>query len=89
MKRNVEGDSGRHEAGLERVAGRLRRELHDGLDRDDTLDGLKRVYRDHAWLLFRRSGTEPLIRVYSDAPTRERALDLAERGERLLRECLA
>lgn len=88
-KRNVEVDSGRHEAVLERVAGRLRRELNDGLDRDDTLDGLKRVYRDHAWLLFRRSGTEPLIRVYSDAPTKERALDLAERGERLLRECLA
>ena len=40
---------------------------------DVVVDGLKRVYRDHSWLLFRKSGTEPLIRVYSDAPSAERA----------------
>jgi phosphomannomutase/phosphoglucomutase len=88
-KRNVEADPARHAGVLERVSARLRTELADGLERDVSLDGLKRVYRDGAWLLFRPSGTEPLIRVYSDAPDGARARELAEAGERLLRDCLA
>src|SRR6185503_7223220 len=48
-----------------------------GRARDITVDGFKRIYDDHSWLLFRKSGTEPLIRVYSDAPTKERAEELA------------
>ncbi len=34
-----------------------------------------------AWLLFRKSGTEPLIRVYSDARTAKRARELVEWGK--------
>jgi len=56
--------------------------------RDITVDGFKRVYEDNSWLLFRKSGTEPLIRVYSDAPTKERAEELAAKGEALLQACL-
>ena len=33
-----------------------------------TLDGVKLIGRDESWLLFRRSGTEPIIRVYAEAP---------------------
>jgi phosphomannomutase/phosphoglucomutase len=88
-KRNVEVPSDRHAPAIERVAARLKTDLADGVAADTHLDGLKRSYRDGAWLLFRRSGTEPLIRVYTDAPTRERAESLAAAGERLLRECLA
>jgi phosphomannomutase/phosphoglucomutase len=88
-KRNVPAETARHAPALERVSERLRTELAEGVARDVRLDGLKRVYLDRSWLLFRASGTEPLIRVYSDAPAESRAAELADRGERLLRECLA
>jgi phosphomannomutase len=34
-------------------------------------DGVKLFFDDDAWMLFRASGTEPLIRVYAEAPTAE------------------
>jgi phosphomannomutase len=37
--------------------------------RDD--DGVKFVLKDGSWVLLRTSGTEPLIRVYSEAPDQE------------------
>src|SRR5581483_3649004 len=37
--------------------------------RDD--DGFKFFLRDGSWVLLRTSGTEPLICVYSEAPTEE------------------
>jgi phosphomannomutase len=50
-----------------------------------TVDGFKRVYSDNSWLLFRKSGTEPLIRVYSDAPTRDAPRNSPPRGRRFCR----
>jgi len=35
------------------------------------LDGAKMLFGDSAWLLVRASGTENLLRLYSEAPTRE------------------
>jgi phosphomannomutase len=32
-------------------------------------DGLKLLFADDAWLLMRPSGTEPLVRVYAEAPS--------------------
>ena len=88
VKRNIEVPDDRKSAAMLAVARRLQTELLESRARDVTVDGLKRVYRDHAWLLFRKSGTEPLIRVYSDAPDAARAEALAQAGEKLLRECL-
>ncbi len=34
-------------------------------------DGLRLIFADDSWLLLRPSGTEPLVRVYAEAPTRE------------------
>jgi phosphomannomutase len=42
--------------------------------RDD--DGFKYYFEDGSWVLVRFSGTEPLIRVYSEAPARERVDEL-------------
>jgi phosphomannomutase len=42
--------------------------------RDD--DGFKFYLKDGSWALVRFSGTEPLIRVYSEAPTPERVAEL-------------
>jgi alpha-D-glucose phosphate-specific phosphoglucomutase len=37
--------------------------------RIDTLDGVKLRLEDESWLLIRPSGTEPVLRVYAEAPT--------------------
>lgn len=52
--------------------------------RIDTLDGLKLHLQDGGWLLFRPSGTEPVIRIYAEAPTPAEAAALLEAGEDLL-----
>jgi phosphomannomutase/phosphoglucomutase len=87
-RRNIPVEDGKKDLLMEAVAARLRSRLAEGRLHDLTLDGFKRVYRDGSWILFRKSGTEPLVRVYSDAPSRERADGLAAAGETLLKECL-
>ncbi|EDP76512.1 phosphoglucomutase/phosphomannomutase family protein [Hydrogenivirga sp. 128-5-R1-1] len=49
-----------------------------------TIDGLKLVFEDESWLLFRASGTEPLIRVYAEAPSQEELEELTEAGISLI-----
>ncbi|HEV3231678.1 MAG TPA: phosphoglucomutase/phosphomannomutase family protein [Candidatus Dormibacteraeota bacterium] len=39
-------------------------------------DGFKLYLEDGAWVLVRFSGTEPLLRIYSEAPSRERVAEL-------------
>ncbi|MGH9733821.1 MAG: phosphoglucomutase/phosphomannomutase family protein [Candidatus Acidiferrales bacterium] len=41
-------------------------------------DGLKLIFEDGAWLLMRPSGTEPLIRVYTEAATLIESKNIAE-----------
>jgi phosphomannomutase len=48
----------------------------------DTLDGVKLLLGDEGWILFRASGTEPLLRVYCEART-------AALADRLVRAGLA
>ena len=50
-----------------------------------TLDGVKLIGRDDSWLLFRRSGTEPIVRIYAETPQRTRLSRLLEFGVRLTR----
>jgi phosphomannomutase len=38
-------------------------------------DGLKLLFADGSWVCYRLSGTEPVVRVYSEASSRE---DLAK-----------
>ena len=49
----------------------------------ETLDGTKLVFGDESWLLFRQSGTEPVLRVYSEATSVEKMNALLEEGCRL------
>ena len=44
--------------------------------RTRTDDGFKFYLKDGSWVLIRFSGTEPLIRVYSEAPSPERVEQL-------------
>jgi alpha-D-glucose phosphate-specific phosphoglucomutase len=50
----------------------------------DTTDGFRFFVGDESWLLIRFSGTEPLIRVYAEAESVERARELLEAGEKLI-----
>ncbi len=43
-----------------------------------TVDGL-RIEFDNTWVHLRKSNTEPIIRVYAEAPTMEQADSLARR----------
>jgi len=49
-----------------------------------TLDGFKLLLADGSWLLVRPSGTEPKMRVYAEAGSRERVDDLLDAGRMLV-----
>ena len=49
----------------------------------ETLDGTKLLYEDESWLLFRQSGTEPVLRIYSEATSVAKVNELLAEGERL------
>ncbi len=51
----------------------------------DTGDGVKWFLADGSWLLVRASGTEPLVRVYTEATTPALRDELVVAGERLVR----
>lgn len=46
----------------------------------ETLDGFKFYFNADEWLMFRASGTEPLLRVYAESKTNEKALELISLG---------
>jgi phosphomannomutase len=54
-----------------------------------TIDGIKFMLPDDAWLLLRPSGTEPLVRVYAEAPTTADVDELLAAGELLVAGDLA
>lgn len=47
-------------------------------------DGIKLICADESWLMLRPSGTEPLVRAYSEAKTPKRAKVLIEYGREML-----
>ncbi|HEX8175170.1 MAG TPA: phosphoglucomutase/phosphomannomutase family protein [Pyrinomonadaceae bacterium] len=48
----------------------------------ERLDGTKLLFEDESWLLFRQSGTEPVLRVYTEATSPEKTEMLLSEGER-------
>jgi len=50
----------------------------------DTTEGFRFFLGDESWLLIRFSGTEPLVRIYSEAGSLERARVLVEEGKKLV-----
>ena len=57
----------------------------DGVKIDDiqTVDGVKYYLNDGSWLLIRPSGTEPVLRVYAEAPDDARVAALLGFGEEM------
>lgn len=52
-----------------------------------TVDGVKLVLDDRSWILFRPSGTEPVLRVYVEAPTLEASRRLLDDGVEFVEQC--
>lgn len=45
------------------------------------VDGNKYLLEDGSWMLFRKSGTEPVVRLYAEANSRERMEEVLKLGE--------
>ncbi|MFZ0549140.1 MAG: phosphoglucomutase/phosphomannomutase family protein [Candidatus Promineifilaceae bacterium] len=56
------------------------------IERLDTIDGVKYYLNDGSWLLIRPSGTEPVLRVYAEAPDDERVKALLGFGEAMAKK---
>ncbi len=50
----------------------------------ETLDGIKLRF-DNGWILFRASGTEPILRIYCEMENERAALEMLDEGERFAR----
>ncbi len=51
-----------------------------------TFDGIKLICEDESWLMFRPSGTEPLVRAYVEAKSISKAKALIEYGKPILKK---
>jgi len=49
------------------------------------IDGSKLIFEDGSWVLFRPSGTEPVVRFYVEAHSEEDLRELIDAGERLIK----
>lgn len=79
-KRHVEGD---RKAIVAKVAELAEKKGY----KIDTTDGTKIIF-DDGWVLVRASGTEPIIRIFSEAKSEEKAREYLELGIKLLEEAL-
>ncbi len=48
------------------------------------LDGYKFFFDDNTWLMIRPSGTEPVLRIYAEAATREETLIILEEARKII-----
>jgi phosphoglucomutase len=58
----------------------------DGMDVRDvkTTDGVKLIFNDQTWLLFRLSGTEPVARLYAEASTPKDLKHMVDLGRKFV-----
>jgi phosphomannomutase len=73
-----------------RLLGRLQSDCSEFLGRRvaarDRTDGLKMVFENGSWVLMRLSGTEPLVRVYTEAASLEESQRLADDTQKWILE---
>ncbi len=50
----------------------------------DDLDGYKYFFDENTWLMIRASGTEPVLRIYAEAATKELTFDILDDAKKTL-----
>ncbi len=55
----------------------------------DRTDGIKAIFKDGSWVIIRPSGTEPLMRVFTEARTNERSEELKEEYVGLVKKIIS
>jgi phosphomannomutase len=50
----------------------------------DLTDGVKLIFEDDSWILFRASGTEPVLRIYVETPELELTEKVLNEGKQLI-----
>jgi len=64
---------------IDRVrAGELDALLGGGVSSREETDGVKVNFKDGSWILFRKSGTEPIIRIYCESPDEGRVQEMLD-----------
>ena len=80
----VEGDQGRKlvnklkDEPLKELAGFEIKEI-------DKTDGIKFAFKNYGWIMFRASGTEPVLRIYAEMPEESSLKEVLEEGKKLLK----
>jgi phosphomannomutase len=54
------------------------------VERTNRTDGVKFIFADGSWLLMRSSGTEPLVRIYTESESAKNLEVLLEQGRKYL-----
>jgi phosphomannomutase len=70
--------------GTSLTIGGIRRTVKDVI----TVDGTKLVFDDGSWLMIRPSGTEPKVRFYIEARTKQGKKAVFDTAERMTKEAL-
>lgn len=65
---------------LERLKGDFKEFLGRPVVRTDRTDGLQLSFADDSWVLLRPSGTEPLLRIYTESGSTEESSQMAEQA---------
>jgi phosphomannomutase len=70
---------------IDRVkAGKLDDAFGPGFTTREETDGVKMNFGDGSWILFRKSGTEPMIRIYCESPSGSRVVSMLDAAVREL-----
>jgi phosphomannomutase len=70
---------------IDRVrGGELNDAFGPGFSAREETDGVKMNYADGTWILFRKSGTEPIIRIYCESPNAARVQEMLDAAIREL-----
>jgi phosphoglucomutase len=62
----------------ERLKSEFKEFLGKKVAKENRLDGLKLIFEDGSWVLMRPSGTEPVVRIYTEAATQAASEKLAK-----------